>query len=133
MTFMEYLRGVVIDKARDRERMRMGRWAQRRVRGGGGVPTEPAPTVFITDAQDLGANVISFNFSDAVDPSGSMVLTGLQVNGQNPTGVNFVGGPTVELTFPGPVGAGDPWVLATQPPWLLTRVIVPEDGTVASP
>lgn len=111
----------------------MGRWAQRRVRGGGGVPNTPPPTIFITDVIVTGSSTCDVNFSDSVTGADVGLWAGFTVNGQQPNTVDFPGGPVASLGFSEGIGEGQPWEVTAQPQWLTTPIVVPESGVTAGP
>lgn len=109
----------------------MGRWAQRRTRGGGGVPTAaPALTpVTLIDVQSAGTDFIcQFDGPITTDPA-AVPDSGLTIDGFDVTSVSPAAGSTCSInTAGGAITPGLLWDLISQPGWLLTPIAAPSSG-----
>lgn len=109
----------------------MGRWAQRRMRGGGpavaGPPSPPTLTVTGVSTSGGSEGVVTFSAPIALDtgvgPDGSFTF-----NGNVPSSVSLDSATQARVFGVGPFGLGDPWAVTAQPNWLVTALVVPESG-----
>ncbi len=112
----------------------MGRWAQRKIRGGGGEGGAQLPLVLIS-VELIAADSLKLTWSRAVEVDQGVVPDGgFKVNGIQPD--NCSPFDSAVTTFAAADGAGwvdgDAWNLAAQPNWLLTPIGGPQTGTVTS-
>lgn len=109
----------------------MGRWAQRRLRGGGGgPPVDSTPRIIAVTAISAFVYRLTFNApvtTLALDPSdGSFAVSGVTPDGG--TTVAPGTGLTVDLTFGDGTGAGNLWELNYQPFFISTPIVNPDSG-----
>lgn len=109
----------------------MGRWAQRRLRGGGPAagPGVTPNAVSILDVRSTGTNW-AITFSGPVTINGAAVPdSGLQVDGFDVSAVSVFAADILSVETAGVTYAsGLAWVLASQPAWLVTPIIGPDAG-----
>jgi hypothetical protein len=89
----------------------MGRWAQRRIRGGAGAEgtNPPPPATTVIECRNTGTRQFTWFFSQNVlfnsDP-----LVGWDINGEDfPTFVGQFGGDQITMEYPSVDGAGLPF------------------------
>lgn len=108
----------------------MGRWAQRRVRGGGAEGTNPAPppqvTAVIIDSNNLARVLFSAPVTLATSAPDTDLTIGVDGSSfQTQTGATEISLHSGVNTWV----AGDPWTLATSPAWVAETVVAPDSGT----
>lgn len=110
----------------------MGRYAQRRRRGGAGATgAAPAPPVTITSvSNNLGTGVNVFFSGPVTLDTGVTPDSGFNISGTPPLSVSPGTPSDCQLDFGGGISSGNPWTLGGQPNWLLTPVSWPDAGSV---
>jgi hypothetical protein len=111
----------------------MGRWAQRRLRGGGVTPAAPAVPAVISVAQTAPDScLITFDHPITVNGAaadGSFDIGGIPCD-------NLEGVPTQAGVAQAQVSssdwafaAGETWTFSAQPPWITETIVTPASGT----
>ena len=106
----------------------MGRYAQYRRRGGGGVgPTVGPPPLTITSVVATGGQTCTINFSGSITYDSSGNLTGFTINGNTVIGASA--NPTsLDLTMSDTVGVSNTWILSATPPEITQVISAPDTG-----
>lgn len=113
----------------------MGRYAQRRLRGGTPLPPTPPPGVQILSITPgiLGNDgLVTFdqvvNFFTGPPPDGALLVNGQAVQslGLAPPSP----GTQCTVLISGTISIGDPWALSSQPGWLVEAAGTPQSGLV---
>lgn len=115
----------------------MGRWSQRRLRGGspGSAPPPPAGVAIVSVATTFLGGAYDVTFASAVAfTSGSFPGDiGLTIDGLAVQAVSLSPsspGTVVNVQVSGSPGAGQPWAVAGQPAWLTDAILIPQSGTI---
>lgn len=103
----------------------MGRYAQRRRRGGGPI----GAAAVLVSLTRTGFSQATALFSIPVTLTSSFAVSGLTAGGQTVTGVTLVAPASVALVFSGAIGAvGSAWAVSAQPSWLVQPTPFPVSG-----
>lgn len=108
----------------------MGRWAQRKRRGGGpGGGATPEPPVTLLSITCDGTATEILTFSGPVVTPGGAADSALQISGEDVGPFGGQTGTTINVITGGGHIDGEPWALTAQPAWLTTPVVFPDSGT----
>lgn len=107
----------------------MGRWAQRKRRGGDAEPP-PAPALVNIASIAFGPTDYTVIFDGPVSIDTMAVPDGgLTLDGNNVDTVTVINPNAVAVTTGGFMSGGQPWSLTSQPAWCLTSLAFPASGT----
>lgn len=108
----------------------MGRWAQRRVRGGGGgVAAAPLTVIGASLAGPLGED-IDLTFSDAFTFNAAPTDGTIEVDGTPPVTWSQMSATVLRLEPASPASPGSTWAITAQPTCIDEPVAAPQGGSV---
>jgi hypothetical protein len=79
---------------------------------------------------NFSGNTVTMTFDQPVAVTGSTPDDAITVNGMTAGSAVNADEYTISLAMPDFVNAGEPWVIARQPEWVETEIVVPEDGVL---
>lgn len=105
----------------------MGRWAQRRLRGGGGPTIAAVAILSITQSDVDTADVLFSTPVTAID--GLYADAALTVDGNDVQQVTTLTPTSIRIVVTD-ASSGNPWSLVSQPAWTTTPLTFPASGLV---
>jgi hypothetical protein len=109
----------------------MGRWAQRRMRAGGGASSTPPAPLNVVLVQVTSSDTAVFQFDGDPLVNSGIADGNVLVNGTGFQTVTDLGGGAIQLQQPfgqPPISSGDPWDITAQPAWATAAIVNPQNG-----